>query len=88
MGVHGLWQILAPVGRRVSIETMRNKVSYVVLLPLLVKFLIVLQRVAVDVSIWLTQFLKAMRDEEGNPLPDAHIIGVYRRVLKVCLLGK
>lgn len=39
---------------------------------------------AVDISIWLTQFIKAMRDENGKMMPDAHIIGVFRRVCKVC----
>ena len=42
------------------------------------------QTVAVDMSIWLTQFLKAMRSEEGDAVPNAHLIGVFRRVCKVC----
>lgn len=25
MGVHGLWELLAPVGRRVSVETLAGK---------------------------------------------------------------
>ena len=33
------------------------------------------RRLAIDVSIWLTQFIKAMRDPDGNLLPNAHIIG-------------
>lgn len=41
------------------------------------------QRLAVDVSIWLTQFVKAMRDADGNTLPNAHIVGTLRRLLKV-----
>ncbi|CAO2816559.1 unnamed protein product [Amaranthus hypochondriacus] len=48
MGVHGLWDLLAPVGRRVSVETLAGK------------------RVAIDASIWMIQFMKAMRDERGE----------------------
>ena len=65
MGVHGLWQLLSPSGRRVSIETLRG------------------QRLAVDISIWLTQFLKAMRDDHGNMMPHAHLLGVFRRICKL-----
>ena len=35
--------------------------------------------VAVDASIWLQQFMKAMRDERtGDMMKNAHIIGFYR----------
>ncbi|CAI5968730.1 unnamed protein product, partial [Closterium sp. NIES-64] len=57
MGVQGLWELLAPVGRRVSVEALANKT------------------VAVDASIWLVQFLKAMRDDRGELLPGAHLLG-------------
>ena len=36
-----------------------------------------------DASIWLTQFVKAMRDDEGRVLTNAHLLGVFRRVCKV-----
>ena len=39
--------------------------------------------VAVDVSIWLVQFIKAMRDDEGRPLPNAHLLGTFRRLCKL-----
>ncbi|GAB5368237.1 hypothetical protein AAMO2058_001301900 [Amorphochlora amoebiformis] len=39
--------------------------------------------VAVDVSIWLTQFVKAMRDGEGNMLKNAHLLGIFRRICKL-----
>ncbi len=29
------------------------------------------RRLAIDVSVWLVQFIKAMRDESGNPIPGA-----------------
>ena len=38
---------------------------------------------AVDVSIWMVQFIKAMRDDEGNMLPHAHLIGTLRRIAKL-----
>ncbi|CAI7876723.1 unnamed protein product, partial [Closterium sp. NIES-54] len=64
----GLWELLAPVGRRVSVEALANKT------------------VAVDASIWLVQFLKAMRDERGELLPGAHLLGFLRRVCKLLFL--
>ena len=65
MGVKDLWQVLAPVGRRVGIETLEGKV------------------LAIDVSIWLVQFIKAMRDQSGRPIENAHILGSFRRLLKL-----
>ena len=65
MGVKDLWQLLAPIGRRVSIETLEGKI------------------LAIDMSIWLTQFIKAMRDEDGKMVKNAHIIGTLRRILKL-----
>ncbi|KAI9504248.1 XPG N-terminal domain-containing protein, partial [Coemansia spiralis] len=41
------------------------------------------KRLAIDASIWLYQLLKAMKDAEGNPMEDAHIIGFYRRICKL-----
>lgn len=35
-----------------------------------------------DASIWVHQFIKAMRDERGEPLPNAHLIGFFRRICK------
>ena len=69
MGVHGLWELLAPVGHRVSNERVRNKV------------------LAVDVSIWLTQFVKAMRDAEGAQVRNGHLLGVFRRCIKLLYLS-
>lgn len=65
MGVKDLWQLISPVGRRVSIETLEGKT------------------LAIDMSIWLTQFIKAMRDEDGKMVKNAHIIGTLRRILKL-----
>ena len=33
------------------------------------------RRVAVDASIWLVQFIKAMRDERGDMIHNAHLLG-------------
>jgi len=38
---------------------------------------------AVDVSIWLVQFIKAMRDDEGKTVRNAHLIGTFRRLAKL-----
>ncbi|KAJ2804573.1 DNA repair protein rad2 [Coemansia guatemalensis] len=45
------------------------------------------KRLAVDASIWLYQLVKAMKDAEGNPIEDAHILGFYRRVCKLLYYG-
>lgn len=45
------------------------------------------QVLAVDTSIWLVQFLKAMRDESGNMVRGAHIIGCFRRICKLLYYG-
>lgn len=38
---------------------------------------------AIDVSIWLTQFVKAMRDDQGKMTPNAHLVGTLRRICKL-----
>ncbi|WOL06745.1 DNA repair protein UVH3 isoform X1 [Canna indica] len=68
MGVQGLWELLAPVGRRVSVETLAGK------------------KLAVDASIWLVQFMKAMRDDKGEMVRNAHLIGFFRRICKLLFL--
>ncbi|CAK9161316.1 unnamed protein product [Ilex paraguariensis] len=68
MGVHGLWELLAPVGRRVSVETLTGK------------------KLAIDASIWMIQFMKAMRDDKGEMVRNAHILGFFRRICKLLFL--
>jgi DNA excision repair protein ERCC-5 len=41
------------------------------------------RRLAIDASIWLYHFLKAVRDKEGNALKNAHIVGFFRRICKL-----
>mmetsp|Transcript_31308 Transcript_31308/g.88771 ORF Transcript_31308/g.88771 Transcript_31308/m.88771 type:complete len:621 (-) Transcript_31308:70-1932(-) len=65
MGVTHLWQLLEPVGRRVNIETLTNKI------------------LAIDASIWLVQFIKAMRDDRGEVMRNAHLLGFFRRICRL-----
>ena len=37
----------------------------------------------VDVSIWLNQAVKGMRDRHGEPLPNAHLILLFNRICKL-----
>lgn len=45
------------------------------------------KRLAVDASIWIYQFLKAVRDSEGNQLKNSHIVGFFRRICKLLYFG-
>ncbi|KAF9089548.1 DNA repair protein rad2 [Mortierella sp. GBA35] len=41
------------------------------------------KRLAIDASIWLHQFLRGMRDKDGQAIGNAHILGFYRRICKL-----
>lgn len=45
------------------------------------------KKLAVDASIWIYQFMKAVRDSEGNQMKNAHIIGFFRRICKLIYFG-
>jgi DNA excision repair protein ERCC-5 len=45
------------------------------------------KRLAIDASIWIYQFLKAVRDKEGNALRNSHIVGFFRRICKLLWHG-
>ncbi|KKY25151.1 putative dna excision repair protein rad2 [Phaeomoniella chlamydospora] len=45
------------------------------------------KRLAVDASIWIYQFLKAVRDKEGNVLRNSHVVGFFRRICKLLYHG-
>ncbi|KAK7914263.1 DNA excision repair protein [Apiospora marii] len=45
------------------------------------------KRLAVDASIWIYQFLKAVRDKEGNALRNSHVVGFFRRICKLLWFG-
>lgn len=38
---------------------------------------------AADASIWLVQFIKAMRNEKGEMLHNAHLLGFFRRICRL-----
>ncbi|KAF8932427.1 DNA repair protein rad2 [Dissophora ornata] len=41
------------------------------------------KHLAIDASIWLHQFLRGMRDKEGQVIGNAHLIGFFRRICKL-----
>ncbi|SCU98557.1 LAMI_0F15258g1_1 [Lachancea mirantina] len=45
------------------------------------------RRLAVDASIWIYQFLKAVRDKQGNAMRFSHIVGFFRRICKLLYFG-
>eukprot|EP00117_Sycon_ciliatum_P030721 scpid94670/ scgid2917/ DNA repair protein complementing XP-G cells homolog; Xeroderma pigmentosum group G-complementing protein homolog len=42
---------------------------------------------AVDVSLWLHQAVKGLRDRQGNPIPHAHLIVIFNRLCKLLFFG-
>ena len=36
-----------------------------------------------DASVWIFQFMKAMRDEEGNFVANGHLLGFFRRICRL-----
>ena len=45
------------------------------------------QKVAIDISVWLHRLSKGLRDTKGEPLLDAHLHGVFRRLCKLLFFG-
>lgn len=41
--------------------------------------------VAVDISSWLYQYIKALRDEDGSLVHNAHLLGVWRVSVLLCV---
>jgi DNA excision repair protein ERCC-5 len=41
---------------------------------------------AIDASMWIYQFIRALKDSEGNIVPGAHILGFFRRICKLLAL--
>ncbi|CAO3570307.1 unnamed protein product [Mortierella alpina] len=41
------------------------------------------KQLAIDASIWLHQFLRGMRDKDGQVLGNAHVLGFFRRICKL-----
>ena len=44
--------------------------------------LLSLGRAPADASIWLFQFMKAMRDDKGDMMRNAHLLGFFRRICR------
>ncbi|EKX38233.1 ERCC5/XPG/Rad2 nucleotide excision repair [Guillardia theta CCMP2712] len=44
------------------------------------------RRVAVDASIWIIQFIKAMRQSDGSMQQNAHLLGMFRRICKLLFM--
>ena len=93
MGVQGLWPLLEPVGRRIKIEALANKTLAVGKLlhimtcritdrPWLSSAQSSFGNMFADASVWLFQFIKAMRDERGELLKNAHLLGFFRRICR------
>ncbi|KAF8440625.1 XPG N-terminal domain-containing protein [Terfezia claveryi] len=45
------------------------------------------KRLAVDVSNWIYQFLKAVWDKEGDALRNSHVVAFFRRICKLLFFG-
>lgn len=45
------------------------------------------KKMAIDASIWIYQFLKAIRDNNGNSVKNSHINGFFRRICKLIYFG-
>lgn len=45
------------------------------------------KKMAIDASIWIYQFLKAIRDDEGNAVKTSHVTGFFRRICKLLYFG-
>ncbi|KAF9932434.1 DNA repair protein rad2 [Mortierella alpina] len=41
------------------------------------------KQLAIDASIWLHQFLRGMRDKDGQVFENAHVLGFFRRICKL-----
>jgi len=41
------------------------------------------QVLAIDASIWIHSFIKTLKNSKGDPLPYAHLIGFFRRIVKL-----
>ncbi|KAK1088568.1 DNA repair protein rad2 [Friedmanniomyces endolithicus] len=45
------------------------------------------KRLALDASLWIYEFLKTVRDNEGNALRNSRVIGFFRRICKLLFFG-
>lgn len=45
------------------------------------------KKLAIDALIWVYQFLKAVRNAQGENLKSSHIVGFFRRIIKLLYFG-
>ncbi|EGC37623.1 hypothetical protein DICPUDRAFT_30018, partial [Dictyostelium purpureum] len=41
---------------------------------------------AIDASIWIHTFVRALKNEKGDPIPNAHLLGFFKRICKLLSL--
>lgn len=76
MGVKDLWQLLGPVGRRVSVETLEGKILAIDASVWIVQFIKASCALPKYVYLFSNALaFQAMRDDEGKMAKNAHIIG-------------
>ncbi|KAF5920367.1 hypothetical protein HPG69_009617 [Diceros bicornis minor] len=95
MGVQGLWKLLECSGRQVSPETLEGKILAVGILNaaslLEIEIVTVKEEIPEhfpltilpDISIWLNQALKGVRDRHGNSIENAHLLTLFHRLCKL-----
>ena len=81
MGVLGLWSLLDPAGKPIPVESLENQVIAEPVLYVTASLnyadkevRIYVQVLAVDISIWLNQAVRGMRDKSGHAVPHAHLV--------------
>ncbi|KAJ8410493.1 hypothetical protein AAFF_G00193970 [Aldrovandia affinis] len=75
MGVQGLWKLLESTGKPVNPETLEGKI--------LACMVCIFLSPHADISIWLNQAVKGMRDRDGNSVQNAHLLTLFHRLCKL-----
>ncbi|MBN3303555.1 ERCC5 protein, partial [Amia calva] len=84
MGVQGLWKLLECTGKPINPETLEGKVLAVGVPnnPLALVWVVPLTLCS-DISIWLNQAVKGLRDRDGNTVQNAHLLTLFNRLCKL-----
>ncbi|KAJ3593109.1 hypothetical protein NHX12_005446 [Muraenolepis orangiensis] len=82
MGVHGLWKLLESSGRPINPESLEGKILAVVVQTSVYVKLVTLTS-SQDISIWLNQAVKGVRDRDGSRVENAHLLTLFHRVCKL-----
>ncbi|KAG7222361.1 hypothetical protein INR49_016316 [Caranx melampygus] len=91
MGVHGLWRLLESTGKPINPETLEGKILAVGILSLVISVSMCLtvllssnlNQMPPDISIWLNQAVKGVRDRDGNNVQNAHLLTLFNRICKL-----